>query len=74
MVNFDLRTFYLNDLTLTGATIIPHGLFANLVGYIERGEIKPLLAGIWPLHKLREAQVQFLKKEHVGNMVVAVKL
>ncbi len=73
VVEFDLRTFYLNDLTLTGATIIPPGLFAKLVGYIERGGIKPLLAGTWPLQKLREAQTHFLKKEHVGNLVVVVK-
>ncbi len=73
LVEFDLRTFYLNDLTFTGATIIPPGLFANLVGYIERGEIKPLLAGSWPLEQLREAQTHFLKKEHVGNLVVMVK-
>lgn len=70
MVEFDLRTFYLNDLSFTGATIIPPGLFAELVGYIERGEIKPLLAGTWPLDALREAQTAFLKKQHVGNFVI----
>jgi NADPH:quinone reductase-like Zn-dependent oxidoreductase len=70
IVEFDLRTFYLNDLTLTGATIIPPGLFADLIGYIERKEIKPLLAGTWPLESLREAQTAFLKKQHVGNFVI----
>lgn len=73
IVSFDLRTFYLNDLVFTGATIIPPGLFADLVGYIERGEIKPLLAGTWPLESLREAQTQFLKKQHVGNFVIVPK-
>ena len=70
IVEFDLRTFYLNDLTFTGATIVPPGMFADLVGYIERGEIKPLLAGTWPLDQLREAQEAFLQKSHVGNYVV----
>ncbi len=69
-MEFDLRTFYLNDLTLTGATIIPPDLFARLVGYIERKEIKPLLAGTWPLKSLPEAQSAFLKKKHVGNFVI----
>ena len=73
VVEFDLRTFYLNDLVFTGATIIPPGLFSDLVGYIETGEIKPLLAGTWPLEKLREAQTEFLKKQHVGNFVVVMK-
>ena len=70
IVEFDLRTFYLNDLIFTGATIIAPGLFADLVGYIERGEIKPLLAATWPLEQLREAQRAFLEKKHVGNMVI----
>ncbi len=70
MVSLDLRTFYLNNLTFTGATIIPPGLFAELVGYIERKEIKPLLARAWPLKSLREAQEAFLKKQHVGNFVI----
>ena len=68
-----MRTFYLRDLTFTGATVIPPGLFANLVGFIERGEIKPLLAGTWPLESLRDAQEAFLKKKHVGNFVIVTK-
>ena len=70
IVAFDLRTFYLNDLVFTGATVIPPGLFADLVGYIERGEVKPLLAGSWPLDQLRTAQEAFLEKKHVGNFVI----
>lgn len=70
IVEFDLRTFYLNDHTYTGATIVPPGMFQNLVGYIERGEISPLLAKTWPLADLREAQEAFLQKAHVGNFVV----
>lgn len=70
IVEFDLRTFYLNDLTMTGATIVPPGVFADLVGYIERGEIKPVLGGTWPLEKLHDAQAAFIAKQHVGNLVV----
>lgn len=70
IVEFDLRTFYLNDLVFTGATIIPPGLFSDLVGYIERDEIKPLLAQTFPLTDIRAAQEAFLKKAHVGNLVV----
>jgi NADPH:quinone reductase-like Zn-dependent oxidoreductase len=70
IVEFDLRTFYLNDHTYTGATIVPPGMFAELVGYIERGEIRPLLAKTWPLSELHAAQEAFLQKGHVGNFVV----
>ena len=70
IVSLDLRTFYLHDLTFTGATVVPPGVFADLVGYIDRGEIRPLLAGTWPLDRLREAQQAFIDKAHVGNLVV----
>lgn len=70
VVEFDLRTFYLNDLVFTGATIVPPDLFARLVTYIERNEIRPLLARTYPLEQLREAQQAFLDKEHVGNIVI----
>ena len=72
IVEFDLRTFYLRDLTFTGATIVPPGTFADLVGYIERGEIRPLLAETYPLSELREAQREFISKKHVGNIVVTM--
>lgn len=72
MVTLDLRTFYLRDLTFTGATVVPPGVFADLVGYIERGEIKPLLAQVFPLEQLREAQQAFIDKQHIGNIVVAM--
>lgn len=70
IVEFDLRTFYLRDLTFTGATIVPPGVFADLVGYIERGEIRPLLAASYPLKELPAAQEAFIEKRHVGNIVV----
>ena len=73
MVEFDLRTFYLNDLTFTGATVIPRGLFARLVSYIERGEVSPVLAATYPLRDLASAQKAFLAKQHVGNIVAMVR-
>ncbi|MSP82600.1 MAG: alcohol dehydrogenase [Alphaproteobacteria bacterium] len=72
MVPFDLRVFYLNNLVFTGATIVPQGMFRELVGMIERGDIKPLLAAKFPLARLREAQEMFLAKRHVGNIVVTM--
>ena len=70
IVEFDLRTFYLNDLVFTGATIIPPGLFKDLVGYIERGEVKPMLAATYALEDFHEGQRAFIEKRHVGNIVV----
>jgi NADPH:quinone reductase-like Zn-dependent oxidoreductase len=73
IVPLDLRVFYLNDLTLAGATVVPQGMFAALVRSIERGDIKPLLAATFPLARFREAQEMFLAKNHVGNIVVTME-
>ncbi|CAD0184193.1 Crotonyl-CoA reductase [Ruegeria sp. THAF57] len=70
MVDFDLRTFYLRDLTFTGSTVIDPEVMQNLVKYIEAGQIKPALAATYPLEELREAQAAFIAKQHTGNIVV----
>lgn len=70
IVSLDLRDVYLKDLTLFGCTAWDEPVFPNLVSYIERGEIRPLLAGVFPLEKIAEAQRAFLRKQHVGNFVL----
>ena len=70
VVEFDLRTFYLRDLTLTGSTVIDPEVMPNLVRYIEADEIRPVLAATYPLEELREAQAAFIEKRHTGNIVV----
>jgi NADPH:quinone reductase-like Zn-dependent oxidoreductase len=73
VVFLDLRTVYLRDLTMHGATVLAPGVFTNLVGYVERGEIKPVVAGTFPLEELREAEESFLRRDHVGSIVIEVK-
>ena len=70
LVAFDLRTFYLRDLTFTGSTVIDPAVMPRLVGYIESGAIRPVLAASYPLRDLREAQAAFIAKAHTGNIVV----
>lgn len=74
IVPLDLRTLYLHDLTMHGATVLPPIVFENLVGYIERDEIKPVVAATFPLERMAEAQEAFLRKEHVGAIVIEVAL
>ncbi|MFP4637619.1 MAG: hypothetical protein ACLFM6_04175 [Spirochaetaceae bacterium] len=45
-------------------------VFANLIGYRERHEIKPQLARSYPLSRIAEAQRDFLTKERVGKFVL----
>lgn len=70
VVELDMRVFYLKDLTLIGCTGWDEPVFPNLISYVERGEIRPLLARTFPLAKIVAAQQEFLKKSHVGNFVL----
>ena len=72
VVDLDLRTLYLKDLTLYGCTALDEGVFAQLVGHIERGEVKPLVCATFPLERIEAAQRVFLEKRHVGKIVLTI--
>jgi len=45
-------------------------VFKNLVGYIERGEIRPVVASTYPLSEIVRAQREFLGKQFTGKIVL----
>ncbi|MCT4556287.1 MAG: alcohol dehydrogenase family protein [Pelagimonas sp.] len=70
MVDLDLRTLYLRDLTFTGSTVIDLEVMPRLISYIEQGKIRPALAATYPLRDLHTAQTAFIEKAYTGNIVV----
>ena len=72
VVELDLRTLYLKDLRLLGCTIPDPEVFAKLVGYIERGEIHPVIAATYPLDEIAAAQASFSEKTHIGKIVLVL--
>lgn len=70
MVSLDMRSMYLKDVTLIGCTSWDQPVFPNLVSYIEKGEIRPLLAKTFPLDQIVDAQREFTEKKHVGKFVL----
>ena len=70
IVELDLRTFYLRDLTFTGSTVLSTDVFPRLVKIIEAGQVRPVLAASYPLADLKTAQQAFIEKSHTGNIVV----
>lgn len=70
IVELDLRTLYLHDLTFTGSTVIDLEVMPNLIRYIEEGAIRPALAATYPLKDLHAGQEAFVAKKHTGNIVV----
>ena len=74
IVELDLRTLYLKDQQLLGCTVLDDGVFSRLVGLIEQGDIKPLLARSFALESLAEAQAFFLDKQFTGKLVIDMAL
>lgn len=72
VVELDLRTLYLNDLELYGATVFEPDVFADLVALVNAGQVRPLVAGTYPLAQIHEAQDAFGRKAHVGNIVITI--
>jgi NADPH:quinone reductase-like Zn-dependent oxidoreductase len=70
LVELDVRTLYLKDLTFFGCTYQEDAVFENLIGYIERGEIRPIVARTYPLGDIADAQRDFLDKRYTGKLVL----
>ena len=65
-----MRDLYLKALTLIGCTAWDAPVFPNLIGYVERKEIRPLVAASYALKDMALAQQAFLEKSHTGNLVL----
>ncbi len=72
MVELDVRTLYLKDLSLFGCTVLDPEVFGALVRRIERGEVRPLVAATYPLVEIGAAQEEFQAKGHLGKIVLTV--
>ena len=73
IVELDVRTLYLKDLSFFGCTVLDPEVFGRLVRTIETGAIKPLIARTFALEDISEAQDAFLKKDHIGKIVLRVQ-
>ena len=72
LVELDLRTLYLKDLCLIGCTVLEPKVFANLIQLIEQQKIRPIVAETYALEEIAIAQERFLKKKHIGKIVLTV--
>jgi NADPH:quinone reductase-like Zn-dependent oxidoreductase len=70
LVELDLRKLYLKDLTLFGCTSQGADVFPNLIGYLERNEIRPLVSREYALRDIVAAQEDFLSKQRIGKIVL----
>ncbi|WP_439870408.1 alcohol dehydrogenase family protein [Pseudomonas syringae] len=70
LVELDLRTLYLKDLTFYGCTWQDDNVFRALIDYVETGRIRPLVSKHYSLTDIALAQEDFLSKKHVGKLVL----
>ena len=70
MVALDLRPLYLKDLTLFGCTDQEAPVFQNLVAYLNRGALVPLVSKTYALRDIVAAQEEFLSKRQLGKIVL----
>ncbi|MEA2050357.1 MAG: alcohol dehydrogenase family protein [Campylobacterota bacterium] len=72
IVQLDVRTLYLKDLSFFGCTILEDDIFPTLIKIIENKQIKPLVAKTFSLENIVKAQKEFLSKKHIGKIVLKV--
>lgn len=70
LVELDLRTIYLNDLTLIGATAWDEPVFPRVVSLIESNAVRPPNVETFPLHDMGRAQRRLLERRFVGRLVL----
>ena len=70
IVEADLRTIYLNDLTICGCTYTAPQVFARLVELINAGTVRPLVSKTYPLRDIAIAQADFGAKRYPGKLVL----
>ena len=70
LVKGDLRTIYLNDLTLHGATHQPREVFAGLVTIINTARIRPVVSQTYPMRDIARAQDDLVAGRFPGKLVL----
>ena len=70
IVELDLRTLYLRDLTAYGCTYTPADVFGALVDLVNAGRVRPLVSNSYPLADIATAQADFAAKRYAGKLVL----
>jgi len=70
LVELDIRTLYLKDLSFFGCTVLAPNIFKQLIDLIEQEKIKPIIAKTFSLNDIHAAQRLFLQKQHLGKIVL----
>ncbi len=70
IVEADLRTIYLHDLSIYGCTYQSRAVFTGLVEIINAGVLRPLVSKTYALSDIAIAQEDFSAKRYPGKLVL----
>lgn len=70
IVQLDVRTLHLEDLSFFGCTFQQDVVFDNVVRLIEQGRVQPFVAQTYPLVEIAQAQADFIAKRYAGKLVL----
>ena len=72
IVTLDLRDLIYRDLEMIGATRLEPDVFQRLVEYLEKDLLKPLVAKVFNLSEIKDAQDYFKSKNFFGKAVIDI--
>lgn len=72
MPTIDLRDLIYKDLDMIGVANPERESFVSLVRHIESGRLRPVVDKVFPLRDLPRAHEYFVRKAHVGKVVISV--
>lgn len=70
VVEADLRTICLGDLTLLGCTFQAPEVFARLAQTIRDGAVRPVVSRVYPLREIAAAQADLAAGRYPGKLVL----
>ena len=71
-VNLDLRRLFWHHWSLLGSTMGNAAEYAEVVGRLGRGELRPIVDRVYPMADARKAYERLAKGEQLGKVVVEV--
>lgn len=69
-VHLDVRRLYLHNAQLIGSSMHTPAHFEQLMNLARTAEIDPVIATVFPLDQVREAQQLLQRREHVGKIIL----
>jgi len=71
-VEIDLRTLFWRQASIRGSTMANAAEFAEVVGHLFRGELRPVIDSVRPLDRAAEAFARFDAPDLFGKLVLTV--